>query len=79
MGNILLCNGQFGETERVEIVHIDENESRNRRYPGGINNVTPPAKFDLSWRRCSSMGQSNKFKLSVLAPRGASIDDLAFF
>ena len=76
VGKILLCNGRFSQTEWVEVVHNDENGSDDRRYSRGINNVTPPAKFDLSWRRCSSMGQSNKFKPSVLAPRGASTDGL---
>ena len=79
VGNLLLRNGRFSQTEWVEVVHNDENGSDDRRYSRGINNVTPPAKFDLSWRRCSSMGQSNKFKPSVLAPRGASTDGFAFF
>ena len=37
VGEILLCDGRFCQTERVELVHNDESGSDDRRYPRGMN------------------------------------------
>ena len=39
MGEILLRNGRFSQTERVELVHNDESGSDDRRYPRGMKHA----------------------------------------
>ena len=50
VGEILLRDGRFGETERVELVHNDGSGSDDRMYPRGMNHGNePPGSIALQW------------------------------
>ena len=67
VGEILLRNGRFGETERVGVVHNDENESGDRGYPRGINHGNEsPGSIALQWIRAT-------FSVSMRSVRAAHI------
>lgn len=45
VGEILLCDGRFGQTARVEVVHSDEGTSLDRGNPGGVREKVQTAQI----------------------------------
>lgn len=65
VGKVLLCNGRFSQTERVELVHNDESGSDDRRYPRGMRHGNePPGSIAAQWIQAS-------FSVSMRSVRAA--------
>ena len=71
VGSILLCNGQFGQTEWVEVVHSDEKTGpqpqeydRGRRYVARWSSLTTGQHNVMRLMHLSQIIHNNSYKFS---------------